>query len=150
MSLGWVNRSWLKKNGRASVGGDTSRKWRAARAFRSCRSRAVSMSAMTVSVAGRSGLASTVKRNLSVVSCSTCRSDRANGARDTMAVARLPTPAMKMWSLGRSTPSSIKVATARLTTRPSSTVERGECQRDTVNRPVGVSAERKVFQPSTV
>ena len=105
---------------------------------------------MTGSVAGRSGLASTVKRNLSAASCSICRSDRANGARDTMAVARLPIPAMKMWSLGRSTPSSIKAATARLTTRPSSTVERGECQRDTVNRPFGVSAERKVFQPSTV
>jgi len=39
---------------------------------------------------------------------------------------------------------------ARLTTRPSSTVERGECQRDTVNRPFGFSADRKVFQPSTV
>ena len=34
-------------------------------------------------------------------------------------------PAMKMWSLGRSTPSSIKAATARPTTRPSSTVECG-------------------------
>src|SRR5712671_6145745 len=73
-----------------------------------------------------------------------------SGDFDTINVARKLDPAMNIWSSGRATPSSRKAAAARLISRPVSVISLGLNQRDTVNTPVGVNAERKWCQPWVV
>ena len=72
------------------------------------------------------------------------------GARLIMIVPRVFVVTRNMWSRGFCTPMEKSAALARLTTRPISTGVPAVCHLDTVKIPVGVSALRKIFQPSTV
>ena len=53
---------------------------------------------------------------------------------------------MAMWREGSSTPSSRRVATARLTALPDSPRLRGLCHRETVKTPPSARRPRKTFQ----
>ncbi len=72
------------------------------------------------------------------------------GLRPTRRVERLSVVMRAMWSEGRSTPRRMRVAMARLTTRPVSPRLSGLCQRETVKIPSSFSRSMKIPQACSV
>ena len=134
-------RSMLKKNGRSSVGAVISMCWLADRRLAvedaSCGVRAARISDRSGDAIGDCGLAATEKPSRSAVAASVASPSALNGARETISVARFVVVAENTCSRGFATPSSNRVATARLIKRPISRISLGAYQRETVKTPVG-------------
>lgn len=137
-AAGSVIRSWLKKKGRSSVGGDKSKGYCETASLSSSRVVAAMICDKIGDLIGECGLTRIVNWSLLAVAVKVASSAGANGALATIKVARLSTAAKKMWWRGSEMFSSLGVVIARLSMRPVSLTLLGEYHPETVNTPDGV------------